>query len=314
MKINSLFMGLTVLVGAAALAPVSAQQLCKTEDITVPKSPEMIAADLGLVQDVPGQPSLPEWSKIEKLKSFYESFTESNAPCSLEAGNDLTLRLYVNAGSLSAEGLEQPAGLFAADKSFQFYGISRLRVERADQEATRRFALPVTGPARIEDVVKVIEASELGTFLEDLAQLQLVMVPRIVPYPAEAAEANGEGCFEIANVTVVPTRVFDLPEAKGASADKLSLDARRRALENVVRQTDWLRRVDTEEPGCGTFDEAGYLERQITSLNLTQKELIPDMDFLAEAVRFWNDVESRIEVLRAEEQGWKKALQGRGSR
>jgi hypothetical protein len=307
-------MGFIVLVEAATLVPVLAQQLCKTEDIVVPKSPEMIAADLGLVQDVPGQPSLPEWSKIEKLKSFYESFTESNAPCSLEAGNDLTLRLYVDAGSLSAEGLEQPAGLFAADKSFQFYGISRLRVERADQEATRRFALPVGGPARIEEVVKVIEASELGTFLEDLAQLQLVMVPRIVPFPAaKDSEANGEGCFQIANVTVVPTRVFDLPGAKG-TAEGLSLDARRRALENVVRQTDWLRRVDTEEPGCGTSDEAGYLDRQITSLNLTQKELIPDMDFLAEAVRFWNDVEDRINVLRAEEQGWKKALKGRESR
>ena len=76
-----------------------------------------------------------------------------------------------------------------------------------------------------------------------------------------------------------------------------------------------MRRFDTEQPGCGAADDAGYLDRQITSLNLTLKELIPDLDFMAESVRFWNDVENRIELLRAEEQGWKKQLrEGSSSR
>ena len=288
------------------------QVLCKADDIVAPKPPQMIDADLGLVRDFPGKPSLPEWSKIEKLKSFYTSYTSTQASCSPQEGNDLKLRLFVGVNSLGVEGLEHPAGLFAADKSFQFYGISRLRIERTDQDVTRQFALPVGGPARIAEVVQVIEKSELGTFLEDLAQLQLVMIPRIVPHP-DAAEPGreSEGCFQVTSVTVVPTRVFDAPDGHASPGIHPSLDARRRALENVVRQTDWLRRIDTEQPGCGTADDVGYLDRQVTSLNLTLKELVPDLDFLAEAVRFWNDVEDRVEVLRAEEQGWKKELEGR---
>ena len=57
----------------------------------------------------------------------------------------------------------------------------------------------------------------------------------------------------------------------------------------------------------------GYLTRQIRSLNLTVRELAPDLDFIAQSIRFWNDVEQRIQQLRSEDEGWQKEITARES-
>lgn len=265
----------------------------------------MIEVDLQLISNQPGQKELPEWSKLEKLRSLYQTYAQAKASCTLVSGTDIDVGLFTTRSGMDVEGYEQPAGYLSAEKGFQFYGVSRLKVERVDKDVTRYFALPVAGPAAISEVAG---GEELSTLLEDLAQLQMVVIPRVHTYPQPGAPTDLD-CFRISNVTLVPTRVFDEEaDPEGSGTIRLSLDARRRLLEHVTRQSGWLDRFETEVPGCGTVDLPGFRGRQVTSLDLTVRELIPDVEFVAQTVRFWEEVESRIEKLRAEEEEWRKLL------
>ena len=201
-------------------------------------------------------------------------------------------------------------GNFEFEKAFQFYGSSRLKVERVDKDVTRQYAFPIEGPAKIGDVV---EAGQVEIMLEDLAQLQLVTVPRLQLHQASGTslENPDQDCFVVSNVTVVPSRVFDEPvsiETGESSEVHLTLNARRRALENVVWETRWMQRTHSEETGCSAGEVEGYWYRQIRSLNLTVRELVPNIDFVAQSIRFWKDVEERIEQLRFEDEGWRKEI------
>ncbi len=291
-----------------------AQKPCSDADITVPEAPLLIEADLSLVRGVPGEISLPEWSKIEKLRSFFKRYTSSQAPCLLIEADEVDLQLYIARASVTDPASDPGSGNFGSEKALQFFGSSRVKVERADKQVTRTYAFPLTGPARISEVA---EAYQLEILLEDLAQVQLVSVPRFEILSA-ASTGAAEDCFSISSITVIPSRVFDdrRPVAEEGSSDALlSLDARRRALEHVGHEVRWLERVDTELPGCPTGQGDGYLARQIRSLNLTVRELAPELDYVAQSVRFWRDLERRIQHLRAEDEGWSREIaeEGQGS-
>ena len=284
-----------------------AKEPCSNEELQSPQSPQMIEVDLELVRGGPSQGALPEWSKIEKLRSIYKRYAANQAPCSIIEGEEIAVQLFVARPSLDKEGSDQIAGGFAAEKAFQFYGASRVKSERADKEVTREYAFPIAGPATITDVA---ETGQLNLVLEDLAQLQLVMVPRLRHMEA-SWDNEGEDCFLVSRITLVPSRVFDEPlslETYDASQVHLTLNGRRRALEHVVREVRWLERLGTEEPGCRANEAEGYWGRQIGSLNLTIHELVPDLDFVAQSIRFWMEVEQRIEQLRAAGEGWEKEI------
>lgn len=294
---------LALLIGC--LAPASAQENCRDQDIQRPAPPAMIETNLQLLRGDAGQRPLPEWSKIEKLRNLYRSHAEEQTPCTIARGEDIAVGLFVSRDSVGADA--DDASRFLAKRALQFYGLSRLKVERADQDVTREYAFPITGPAPIAEVVA---EDRLETLIEDLAQLQLVSVPRLLH---RQGEVNGEpeDCFLVSHVTVVPSRVFDEPEPTDGSDPteiRLTLSARRTALETVVRQTNWLQRMEKEEPGCRAGETPGLLARQVTSLNLTIGELVPDLDFVAQSLRFWREVERRIEKIRAEEESWKKEI------
>lgn len=290
-------------------APLLAlQQPCEDRQIVTPKLPTMVEADLALLRETDSQAALPEWSKIEKLRSFYKRYADQNAPCVIIQGAGIEVRLFVAHDSIEEEAFLTTSGLFESEKFFQFFGVSRLKVERSDRNVARRYALPIQGAARVADVVAIIERSEMETFEEDLAQLQMITVPRIHPHPNVAADQTD--CFQVSSVTVIPSRVFDEAQSldRSGGAVSLSLEGRRRALEHVWREVNWLERIETEEAACGTEDQPGFRGRQITSLNLTVKELVPDLDFVAESIRFWNELEGRINGLREAEEDWMKEL------
>ncbi len=269
----------------------------------------MIEADLGLLLAHDGQKALPEWSKVEKLRDFYRTYAEAQAPCAIAAGEEFAVRLFVSREWFEIQDSERRAGRLAPDTPFQFYGASRLRVERSDKEVTRQYAFPIHGAARIAEVVR---EEDLDVLLEDLAQLKIVTVPRFRLQEAlsgSSQDSSGD-CFLVSNATVVPSRVFDekAAEDQASSLLHLTLRGRKLALENVAGQTQWLQRIDSEVPGCQSDENTGYWDRQVTSLNLTVQELIPDMDFVAQSIRFWRAVEQRIQELREEEESWKKEL------
>lgn len=284
-------------------ATLAGKNPCGDKDIARPEAPAMIETDLGLLLGVQGQPPLPEWSKIEKLRGFFRRMAESEAPCAILEGEDLAVRLFVARDSLEAAAGREGAGRFSPGKAFQFYGSSRLKVERSDQNVTRVYAFPLKGAATIADA----SGEKLEVLLEDLAQIQMVTVPRL----SLDTSGGDEGCLLVSQVTAVPSRVFDEPRPRepfDPAQPKLTLDARRRGLEYVAREVRWLQRVEKEPPGCRASEREGYLGRQITSLNLTVGELVPDLDFVAESLRFWKEVERRIEKIRAEDEAWKKEL------
>ena len=287
-----------------------AKEPCSDEEIQSPQPPQMIEADLALIRSGPEQEALPEWSKIEKLRNFYRRYAANQAPCAIIEGEEIGFQLFIARPSLEEEEFDPTEGGFAAEKAFQFYGASRVKVERVDKDVTREYAFPMAGPAKITDVA---ETGQLDIMLEDLAQLQLVTVPRFRYHKVVGAssENQAEDCFLVSNVTLVPSRVFDEPlpiETSESLQVHLTLSAHRRALEHVGREARWLKRLDTEEPGCRASEAEGYWDRQIRSLNLTVRELVPDIDFVAQSIRFWKEVEQRIEQLRAEDEGWTKEI------
>ncbi|HUG43180.1 MAG TPA: hypothetical protein VMN76_02960, partial [Acidobacteriota bacterium] len=239
-----------------------------------------------------------------------QAFAEESAPCELVEGEVTSFQLFISRQTLESDQVWKSSGRISADGLFQFYGASRVKVERADRNITREIAYPVAGSAAISDVAA---ADKLPVLLEDLAQVQLVSVPRIRRLPGieTLEEQSPAECFFVSDVTLTPSRVFDEPNSatlKDSSFVDLSLDARRRGLERIARETRWRERVATEQPGCRVELEEGLLGRQITSLNLTTLELVPDVDFVTETIRFWREVEQRIARLREEEEGWKREL------
>ena len=286
------------------------QEACDDSDITVPLGPQMVEADLSLLRGGTGEGSLPEWSKIEKLRSFFKRYTSAGAECLLIEANEVDLQLFIARSSITDPASDPASGNLDSEKELQFFGSSRVKVERADKQVTRTYAFPLSGPAKISEVA---ETDQLEILLEDLAQVQLVSVPRLQRIPT-ASSTGTEDCYLISSVSVVPSRVFDdrlpaLPDSKTGVA--LSLDARRRALEHVGQEVRWMQRVDTELPGCRSSEGEGYWARQIRSLNLTVRELAPDMDYVAQSIRFWREVEQRIQQLRAEDEGWQKEIAAR---
>ena len=303
MKTTSAFLGLALLT----TLNLWSQDPCSDSDITVPQGPQMVEADLSLLRGAKGQSALPEWSKIEKLRSFFRRFTSAQASCLLIGAEETDLELFVARSSITDPASDPSAGKLDSEKGLQFFGSSRVKVERADKQVTRTYAFPLSGPAKISDVA---ESHQLEILLEDLAQVQLVSVPRLQRV-STASSTGTEDCYFISNVSIVPTRVFDdrvpvTPDSKTGVA--LSLDARRRALEHVGHEVRWLQRVDTELPGCQVSEGEGYWARQIRSLNLTVRELAPDIDFVARSVNFWRDVEQRILQLRAEDESWQQEI------
>ncbi len=300
---------ITGLLGLFFLSPfLAAKQPCRTGDLNRPGFPALVEVDLELVRGLEGQEALPEWSKIEKLRSFYKAHTESAGPCLLVEGGEVAVQMFVARETAGTEKLGPFVGQMDAAKPFQFYGASRVKVERADQQVTREYAYPIAGPAPIADVV---EEAERAVLMEDLAQLRMVRVPRIKR--REAAGTTTE-CFLVSNITLVPSRVFDPTAAEEPDSEApITLNARRLALEQVTQAVDWLQRVQTEVPGCTTPDGDGYWGRQITSLNLTVRELVPDLDFVTQSIRFWREVETRVQQLRDEEQSWRKEIGALGA-
>ncbi len=285
------------------------QEPCSDSDITVPQGPQMVEADLSLLKGGPGESSLPEWSKIEKLRSFFRRYASAQASCLLIEAEEIDLELFVARPSITDPASDPTSGNLNSEKRLQFFGSSRVKVERADKQVTRTYAFPLTGPAKISDVA---ETQQLEILLEDLAQVQLVSVPRLQRISA-ASSTGTEDCYFISSLSVVPSRVFDdrmpvLSDSEPSVA--LSLDARRRALEHVGQEVRWLQRVDTELPGCQVGEGEGYWARQIRSLNLTVRELAPDIDYVARSIHFWRDVEQRIQQLRIEDEGWQKEIAG----
>lgn len=290
---------------------LQAQQPCRDIDIRTPgTAPDMIESSLSLVKGEEGQAPLAEWSKVEKLRDFYKAYARKKATCLLMDSGEVGFQLFVSRESLAGQGFDRSSGLIDPESSFQFYGASRLKVERADRAVTRVYAFPVAGPARISEVAK---DHQLEVLLEDLAQLQLVTIPRLRREKVTAAISDEEGdtCFLFSQVTLVPSRVFDQDAPGNAvrlAQPVLSLEASRRALEHIGRETRWLQRVEKETPGCRTAMGDGYWARQITSLNLTVQELLPEVDFMSQSIRFWRAIDKRIEQLRAEKEGWEKEI------
>lgn len=298
-------LSLLLLLGLGSRLAV-AKEPCREGDLNRPELPAMVEIDLELVYGLEGQEALPEWSKVEKLRSLYKIRTEAAGPCLLVEGGEVAVQLFMVREGVVSGGETNRAGDFRYAPPLQFYGATRVKVERADQQVTREYAYPITGPLPIADVV---QEEEREVLMEDLAQLRMVRVPRI----KRRAAAGGDGdCFLVSHVTLVPTRVFDepgsWPETPQSESAPLTLDARRLALEEVTRAVEWLRRVETEVPGCATPDGDGYRARQITSLNLTVGELVPDLDFVTQGIRFWRQVEARVQQLREEEQDWRKEI------
>lgn len=285
-----------LLLAAGAPVLAAAKRTCGEKDIQVPRPPQMIEVDLALVRGNPEEGALPEWSRVEKLRHFYCTHAAQQAPCMIVEGKEIALQLFVSRSSIEAEEGARTPDLFTAEKAFQFYGASRLKVERADKEVTRVYAFPVSGPAKVGEVA---DEERLPVLLEDLAQLQMVRVPRFQRRTAAGAQSGSPSaeCYLISNVTLVPSRVFDQspPPVSDPAHIQLSLNGRRWALENVAREARWLQRIDTEGPGCRTREGSGYSAGQVHSLNLTVRELIPSVDFMTEE-------------LRAEDEGWKKAI------
>ncbi len=286
---------------------VRPQEPCSESSITIPRGPEMVEADLSLLKGATGEASLPEWSKIEKLRSFFKRYTSTRAECLLIEADETDLQLFVARSSITDPASDPNSGRLDSEKALQFFGSSRVKVERADKQVTRTYAFPLSGPAKISEVA---ETHYLEILLEDLAQVQLVSVPRLQRI-STAGPAGTEDCYLISSVTAVPSRVFDdrpprIPDSRPGVV--LSLDARRRALAHVGQEVRWMQRVDTELPGCSSGEGEGYWARQIRSLNLTVRELAPDIDYVAQSIRFWGDVEQRIRQLRAEDDGWQKEL------
>ena len=262
-----------------SLPSLWSQAPCGDQDVTTPDGSRLVEVDLSPLQGRGEEGALAEWSKIEKLRSFYKRYTSSRAECLLIDADELDLQLFLARESITDPASDPNSGNLDSDKSLQFYGSSRVKVERADKQVTRTYAFPLTGPALISEVA---ETEQLEILLEDLAQVQIVSVPRLRGV-STAGPAGNEDCYFLSNVSLVPSRVFD--DRTPAPVDKqtgvaLSLDARRRALEHVTREVRWLQRVDTEIPGCQTGEGEGYWARQIRSLNLTVRELAPDLDFV----------------------------------
>lgn len=298
---------LTLTSLTVTLATPETKDPCTSQQINTPKSPQMVEVDLELIHRGSGEGPLPEWSKVEKLRSFYRSYAAKQATCSIIEGEERAVRLFIARTCLDKEDSGGVPGRLEPETAFQFYGVSRVKVERADKDITREYAFPVAGPAKIAEIA---EAGQLNVILEDLAQLQLVTVPRL-RRPKIAPENGAEDCFVVSHVTAVPSRVFDEPPVANSSEPSqihLTLNARRRALEKVAQETKWLERIETEAPGCRVAEAPGFSGRQILSLSLTVRELIPDIDFVTEAVRFWREIEERIEQLRAQDEAWKTEI------
>ena len=230
-------------------------------------------------------------------------------PCSDEEIQSPQLSRLVEADLALLQGQSDEGALPEWSKIEKLRNFYKEHAERADKDVTRRYAFPIAGPVRIADVA---ETGQLDTMLEDLAQLQLVTVPRLQLHNIVDVSSQEEArdCFLVSNLTVVPSRVFDdpIPEEASEPSVHLTLNSRRRALEHVVREVRWLQRIDTEVPGCHFGEESGYWDRQIRSLNLTVGELVPDLDLVAQSIRFWSEVEQRIERLRREDEEWAKRI------
>ena len=210
--------------------PLRSQGPCCESDMTIPQGPQMVEVDLSLLRGGKGEGSLPEWSKIEKLRSFFKRYTSARAECLLIDADETDLLLFVARSSITDPASDPASGDMDSEKGLQFFGSSRVKVERADKQVTRTYAFPLAGPAKISEVA---ETHQLEILLEDLAQVQLVSVPRLRRIPT-AGSTGTEDCYLISSVTVVPSRAFDdrLPASRGGSEPgvALPLDARRRAL------------------------------------------------------------------------------------
>ncbi len=305
------FLLLLLLAAGLGWLPAQARRTCREGDLTRPGLPAQVAVDLELVRGSGEQEALPEWSKIEKLHGLYEQHAEQEGPCLPVKGGEIAVQLFIARSSLDQTPRGPFAGFFRGADALQFYGISRVKVERADQQVTREFAYPAQGPAAVSDVVG--EDEEQVVLMEDLAQLRMVQVPRIKQREALGGE-DREDCFLISGVTLVPSRAFDPPAASTSPSPPLTLNGRRLVLEQVSRDVQWLERLETEVPGCSTLAGDGYRGRQITSLNLTVRELVPELDFVTQAIRFWREVEQRVQQLRDEEQSWLEELSRREPR
>ncbi len=305
---NALVLTLLFLGFGFAGTGLAAKQPCREGDLQRPQLPQSVEIDLELLRGTEGQESLPEWSKIEKLRNFFKVWAEGQAPCLLVEGGDIVVQLFIDRASFLREREPIFAGQFKPEDSLQFYGASRVKVERSDQQVTREYAYPVDGPSAMSAIV---ETEEMPVLMEDLAQVKMVRVPRIkrrsVPGPGGQPSQD---CFLLSSATLVPSRVFDPGMEQDLAPDTfpLSLEARRTTLEQVAGDVQWLERFETEVPGCSTPEGDGFWGRQVTSLNLTVKELVPDLDFLTQSIRFWREIESRVQQLREEEEGWKKEI------
>ena len=185
--------------------PLRSQGPCSESDMTIPQGPQMVEVDLSLLRGGKGEGSLPEWSKIEKLRSFFKRYTSARAECLLIDADETDLLLFVARSSIPDPASDPASGDLDSEKGLQFFGSSRVKVERADKQVTRTYAFPLAGPAKISEVA---ETHQLEILLEDLAQVQLVSVPRLRRIPT-AGSTGTEDCDLISSVTVVPSRAFD---------------------------------------------------------------------------------------------------------
>ena len=209
------FLVLTLL----ATLNLRSEEPCSDSDITVPQGPQMVEADLSLLKGEIGQGSLPEWSKVEKLRSFFRRYASAQASCLLIETEEIDLQLFVARSSITDPAFDPTSGNLDSEKGLQFFGSSRVKVERADKQVTRTYAFPLSGPAKISEVA---ETHQLEILLEDLAQVQLVSVPRLQRI-STASSTGTEDCYLISSVSVVPSRVFDdrlpaLPDSESGVA------------------------------------------------------------------------------------------------
>ena len=76
----------------------------------------------------------------------------------------------------------------------------------------------------------------------------------------------------------------------------------------------WARRFDGCKGLTPSFQDARSVRAKATGPDrsgpstLTVRELAPDIDYVAQSIGFWRDVEQRIQQLRAEDEGWQKEI------
>lgn len=239
-----------------------------------------------------------EWSKVEKVRDLLRDYSLKRAgPCYFPSLDGLSLNLYVGR---SAQGFK-----IGPETPLRVFGSRLQKRPGSDEDELLQVGFP---PDRMVTLRQLFDdrQQELQIVLEDLAQVELVYVPRIEEFPAQGGQ--DKSCFQVHGLSLVPSRVFDdtLPWSEVPPVappqqlpSQISLRARKEVLERLARRASWIDRMAMEKPQCRIGpQEEGYSELQVQSLHVTLTRIFPGREFLQDCNDFWSLVKERIRQLR----------------